>query len=250
AIDAKNKSNNSELLDGLNSTQFLRADISNRKVEGAEYYASGWYRSTGNGGWYSQTHGGGIHMTDSYWVRIYNNKKFYVNNSSADAVYTAGGMKANKGFYWGNQSLDERYLKKTDNVIKRKSYSTTMRGKGYWDNASNRTFEVTGEVVTYPDGKIEQYFHFKNIKVAWLNWSDGTVRWNLPFWTAFPHKVEWFNAFTVQDSLKKVAITDGADEWLMFWDPLLTTRNSVHINTSLLGDGENFVDLIVKVEGY
>ena len=53
---------------------------------------SDWFRSTGNSGWFSNTHGGGIYMTDSTWVRIYNDKKFYVNNSSYDAIHSAGGV--------------------------------------------------------------------------------------------------------------------------------------------------------------
>lgn len=38
-------------------------------------YASGWYRSQGQTGWYSQDYGGGIYMTDSTYVRTYNNKR-------------------------------------------------------------------------------------------------------------------------------------------------------------------------------
>lgn len=37
-------------------------------------YADSWLRTSGNVGWYSQTHGGGIYMTDTNWVRVYNNK--------------------------------------------------------------------------------------------------------------------------------------------------------------------------------
>lgn len=43
-------------------------------------YASNWFRSTGNTGWYNETHGGGIYMTDSNWVRVYNDKAFRVQN--------------------------------------------------------------------------------------------------------------------------------------------------------------------------
>ena len=46
-------------------------------------YASNWFRSTGNSGWYSQTHGGGIYMTDSNWVRVYNDKAFRVQEGIA-----------------------------------------------------------------------------------------------------------------------------------------------------------------------
>lgn len=35
---------------------------------------NGWLRTTGNVGWYSETHGGGWYMTDSDFIRSYNNK--------------------------------------------------------------------------------------------------------------------------------------------------------------------------------
>jgi hypothetical protein len=39
---------------------------------------AGWHRSLGATGWYNQTYGGGIFMQDSTWVRVYNNKSFFV----------------------------------------------------------------------------------------------------------------------------------------------------------------------------
>lgn len=41
---------------------------------------SGWFRSSGSSGWYNGSYDGGIYMTDSTWVRVYNNKQFYVQN--------------------------------------------------------------------------------------------------------------------------------------------------------------------------
>ena len=49
------------------------------EVEG-DIYANGWLRTKDERGWYNETYGGGIYMTDSTYVRIYNAKKFYVNN--------------------------------------------------------------------------------------------------------------------------------------------------------------------------
>ena len=38
------------------------------------YLTSGWFRAHGATGWYNQTYGGGMYMTDSLYVRTYNNK--------------------------------------------------------------------------------------------------------------------------------------------------------------------------------
>ena len=48
--------------------------------------SDGWFRSDGNCGWYNENYSGGIYMTDSTWVRTYNDKSFY---SGSDIL--AGG---------------------------------------------------------------------------------------------------------------------------------------------------------------
>ena len=50
---------------------------------------SNWFRSSANTGWYNATYGGGIYMVDSTWVRVYNNKKFYNDNT----------IESNSGMY-------------------------------------------------------------------------------------------------------------------------------------------------------
>lgn len=47
----------------------------------------GWLRTTGSTGWYSESYGGGWHMTDSTWMRSYNDKP----------IYTAGGIYSPHG---------------------------------------------------------------------------------------------------------------------------------------------------------
>ncbi|WP_413612116.1 tail fiber domain-containing protein [Cetobacterium somerae] len=37
-----------------------------------------WIRTTGNTGWFSESYGGGWYMTDSTWIRTYNNKPIHV----------------------------------------------------------------------------------------------------------------------------------------------------------------------------
>lgn len=39
------------------------------------YLTSGWFRSHGATGWYNQTYGGGMYMTDTVYVRTFNNKR-------------------------------------------------------------------------------------------------------------------------------------------------------------------------------
>jgi hypothetical protein len=43
----------------------------------------GWVRTYGNTGWYSQTYGGGWYMSDTTWLRSYNNKSIYTSGTIA-----------------------------------------------------------------------------------------------------------------------------------------------------------------------
>ena len=73
--------------------------------------ASNWFYSSGNTGWYNTTHSGGIHMIDDEIVRIYGNKRFYVDNKSdatsgnggegVAAISTHGGIAASRTIWAG-----------------------------------------------------------------------------------------------------------------------------------------------------
>ena len=76
----------------------------------ASMNASDWFRSSGNTGWYNSTYAGGIYMEDTTWVRIFNGKKFYVSNSSSDAIHSAGGV-----YVAGAVHAYANYLKSTCN---------------------------------------------------------------------------------------------------------------------------------------
>lgn len=65
------------------------------------HLTSGWLRTVGSAGWYSESYGGGWYMTDSIWLRAYNNKQIYTASTSPDAIHTAGGMNASGGIYGG-----------------------------------------------------------------------------------------------------------------------------------------------------
>ena len=71
------------------------------RVTCADVYSSSWLRTVGQTGWYSESYGGGWYMTDSTWLRAYNNKQIYTGSTSVDAIHTAGGMNASGRIYGG-----------------------------------------------------------------------------------------------------------------------------------------------------
>lgn len=72
-----------------------------RITTASDIYSQSWVRTVGATGWYSESYGGGWHMTDSIWLRAYNNKQIYTGSTSADAIYTAGGINASGRIYAG-----------------------------------------------------------------------------------------------------------------------------------------------------
>lgn len=61
---------------GATGNSFLQGVVStwNDGISVPTVYSTGWFRSGGASGWYSQDYGGGIYMTDTTYVRTYNNK--------------------------------------------------------------------------------------------------------------------------------------------------------------------------------
>lgn len=56
--------------------------------------ANGWLRTGGNTGWYNESYDGGIYMTDSTWVKVYNNKHFQCNGTIFGYRYTTDNNAA------------------------------------------------------------------------------------------------------------------------------------------------------------
>ena len=70
-----------------------------------------WFYTYGNNGIYWASHGGGLTMVDDTWIRLTDNKKFYVPNaddansgnggSNTSAISTQGGISASKTIWAG-----------------------------------------------------------------------------------------------------------------------------------------------------
>lgn len=68
----------------------------------SDILSSGWIRALGTNGFYCESYGGGWHMTDSTWIRAYNNKQIYTASTSPDAIHTLGGINASGRIYSGS----------------------------------------------------------------------------------------------------------------------------------------------------
>ena len=89
---------------------------------------SAWFRSTGQTGWYNASYTGGIYMTDSTWVRTYNNKSFYVGGGS---IATTGNVSA----YYS----DMRLKTKVADIINPLDMVSKLSGFYYTENETAKS---------------------------------------------------------------------------------------------------------------
>lgn len=73
-----------------------------RITTASDIYSQGWVRTVGTTGWYSESYGGGWYMTDSTWLRAFNNKQIYTASTSPNAFHTLGGVNASGRIYAGS----------------------------------------------------------------------------------------------------------------------------------------------------
>ena len=150
------------------------------------------------------------------------------------------------------------------NVI-RKNYTKTIKGtRADWDNATSKNINVTGYTEVYPDGRIVQFFHVKNFRLAWfglekaVNDSVRTPEMPVELWTAMPNKITWAEAHIsrTEGTGVTVSLTVGAEasEWIKpIWafEKQQDIKNKVSLYLRRwTGGTDEAVDMMIKVEGY
>lgn len=68
-------------------------------------YASNWFRAQGNSGFYFEDHGGGWYMTDSTWIRAYNDKNIYTPGEIRGGTVHATGSLVTDGVLTINEAV-------------------------------------------------------------------------------------------------------------------------------------------------
>lgn len=75
------------------------------------FYTNDWYRVNGNGGIHWQNYGGGWYMSDSDWIRAWNNKNIYTaGKMRADGGFEGTATNANKLENWTLQNILDEFL--------------------------------------------------------------------------------------------------------------------------------------------
>lgn len=145
------------------------------------YLTTGWFRAHGATGWYNQTYGGGMYMTDTVYVRTYNNKRLRAeklalgdrdidNNARYITCYGTGGVSyINFGYTPAGGNCGELSFAYTgsagpSNYIGLGFYGGSGANlKLYYNSSSiligslsvNGNMTATGEVTAYSDVRLK-----------------------------------------------------------------------------------------------
>ena len=217
------------------------------RVYGASgIYCDQWMRTGGSHGLFFQTHGGGWHMTDSNWIRSYNNKAVYIQNNlrtdgtfqvgdsgnrfAVDASYTraaqlilckGGSTNASHQIRLYNGANDSRYF----SLGVRTDFSPTWLGaatgeqfvfygsdggsKGYIrSNVNVAEIDFTGQHMSIPETDVFDYID----KVGYIVISNGTYQ-NIPS-ESEPNKD--LNSPHIDESLPIIKLSDKENDKRVF----------------------------------
>lgn len=160
---------------------------------------------------------------------------------------------------WVNNALDKV------RTVSRRDYSRTVRGtNANWDNGTSKSIAVTGSVEIYPDGKIVQYFYYRNFRVHWFDYEVAPrEHFRVPeipiqLWTAMPNKITYVSGHISRTNDTNIWPVRSAGAEATEWTtPLwafekqgnLKDRCSVYTRR-LAGDANETVDMLIRVEGY
>ncbi|WP_077552176.1 phage tail-collar fiber domain-containing protein [Rodentibacter ratti] len=148
--------------------------------------------------------------------------------------------------------------------VNRRDYNRTIKGTNDWDNGKQKNIAISGQVITYPDGRIQQIFHLKHFRMTWFAWEDHNIGYNqgsrgveifLQLWSAMPSKIINIQVIGSRSTNANTSASfcNEAGEFVFGWNLRKQGNNKdrIWINTARLAGGQDeFMDLYVVVEGY
>lgn len=150
---------------GYNNTSYTLSTYS--------FISDRWVRTLGTTGWVSETYGGGIYMSDTDYVRIYNNKRFCVSNNSAYSILTDGGFTrqgyAGASWFNGHGALNVAI---SNNQAQTPLLVAFRAGQSPAVTGANRLFSLellnTGTIMYWTFGGVKafDFTSFGNFKAA------------------------------------------------------------------------------------
>ncbi|MCQ9121254.1 phage tail protein [Rodentibacter pneumotropicus] len=149
-------------------------------------------------------------------------------------------------------------------LVNRRDYSRTIKGTNDWDNGKQKDIAISGQVITYPDGRIQQIFHLKHFRMPWFAWEEHNIGYHqadrgveifLQLWSAMPNKIINIQAIASRSMNANTSANfySEAGEYIFGWNLRKQGNNKdrIWINSSRArGGSDEFMDLYIVVEGY
>lgn len=184
-------------------------------------------------------------------------------NDSASSQSITEALTANRGRLLNNDIATR--LKTADlaaataKLVTRHSYTRTITGTA----DSSKRMSVAGNVTVYPDGRIVQIIHVKDLSVIWFDLESAGVGFNGPchrrlplqLWTAMPNAVTDVRPVFIRatNAASSQTYVGEAAEWVCAWSLFAQggSKTAVNIDASRFrGNSDETIDLYVIVEGY
>lgn len=205
-------------------------------------FSGNWFHSTGNTGWYNDTYDGGIYMTDSTWVKVYNNKHFQCNGTIFGYRYTTDNNAAAFSFDKPGNYMAGIGSGGSANLVRLGPCDST----GGWHDWGGQTWQLYGNFLT--TGGITMYSDLRkknvlNSIIVPLDVMANADLFDYIFKTDEKCKVragtsaQYWNAF-----LPQVTDTDNEGFFTMSYDVLATTcvlSMAKHFQRFLIEDFNN-----------
>lgn len=186
-------------------------------------FSGNWFRSTGDTGWFNESYDGGIYMTDSTWVKVYNNKHFQCNGTIFGYRYTTNNNAAAFSFDKPGNYMAGIGSGGSDSLVRLGPCDST----GEWHDWGGQTWQLYGNFLT--TGGITMYSDLRkknvlNSIIVPLDVMANADLFDYTFKTDEKCKVragtsaQYWNVF-----LPQVTDTDNEGFFTMSYDVLATT---------------------------
>ena len=146
-----------------------------------------------------------------------------------------------------------------DFAVTRKDYNRTITPP----NAANEHIDIVGSVHIHPDGSVVQYYHLKQLRDFWFANGESGVGYagaagyqiTLDLWTAMPNQILGVNADVIRATSATMSQTyrSEANEQRAVWSLRQQGANKGRVVLDLgriNGDSSEYIDILVRVEGY
>lgn len=185
--------------------------------------ANGWLRTYGDVGWVSETYGGGIYMTDTTWVKVYNDRHFQCKGTIFGYRYTTNSNAAAFSFDKPGDYMAGIGSGGSSNLVRLGPCDST----GEWHDWGGQTWQLYGNFLT--TGGITMYSDLRkknvlNSIIVPLDVMANADLFDYTFKTDEKGKVrvgtsaQYWNVF-----LPQVTDTDNEGFFTMSYDVLATT---------------------------